>query len=199
VTSISGKGNQGIIVTGGTLTANDIAVGDNASIIKIAREEAPLSSVPSLLQTQSPLSTESGVKKYDVFISHASEDKNEIVRPLASALLKKGVGVWYDEFELRIGDSLREKIDHGLANSRLGIVVLSQAFIRKGWANYELNGIITQAVTGKQVLLPIWHHITKEEVVKYSPALADKVARDTSIHSVEDIAQEVYELLQDQA
>ena len=60
----------------------------------------------------------------DLLISHASEDKDEIVRPLANALVEKGVKVWYDEFEMKIGDSLRRKIDKGLANSRFGIVVI---------------------------------------------------------------------------
>ena len=74
--------------------------------------------------------------EYDVFISHESEDKEEVVRPLANALVQRGLKVWCDEFELKIGDSLRRKIDR--ANSRFGIVVLSRDFIKKGWTNYEL-------------------------------------------------------------
>ena len=71
-----------------------------------------------------------------MFISHASEDKDEVVRPLAMALKEKGLSVWYDEFELKIGDSLRRKIDLGLAKSNFGIVVISRDFINKGWTNY---------------------------------------------------------------
>ena len=108
--------------------------------------------------------------EYDVFISHASEDKDEVVRPLANALKNLGIKVWYDEFEMRIGDSLRRKIDKGLANSRFGIVVVSRDFIKKGWTNYELDGIITKAVSGEQIILPIWHNITKKEVIDYSPS-----------------------------
>lgn len=70
-------------------------------------------------------------KEYDVFISHASEDKDCVVRPLAHALRIKGLNVWYDEFELKIGDSLRRKIDQGLSRSRFGIVVISRSFIKK--------------------------------------------------------------------
>lgn len=99
------------------------------------------------------------------------------MRPLAKALVNENLRVWYDEFELRIGDSLRRKIDLGLANSRVGLVVLSHAFIGKGWTNYELDGIVTRAITGEQMLLPIWHNITKREVMDFSPSLADKVAR----------------------
>lgn len=157
--------------------------------------EAPLSSIPSLIQDNTPPSMASNSQVHDVFISHASEDKDEIVRPLADALVKEGLNVWYDEFTLRIGDSLRQKIDQGLANSKVGLVVLSSNFISKGWTNYELDGIVTRTVSGEQILLPIWHNITKQQVVDFSPSLADKVARSTATHTVEEIAKEIAELL----
>ncbi len=94
-------------------------------------------------------------------------------------------------YGLKIGDSLRRKIDKGLANSRFGIVVLSKEFIKKGWTNYELDGIITKVVTGEQILLPIWHNITKQEVIDFSPSLADKLARHTSTYTVVEIADEI--------
>jgi hypothetical protein len=157
--------------------------------------EAPLSSTPSLVQRDVPPSLDGSSRRYDVFISHASEDKDDIVRPLANALVAEGLTVWYDEFELKIGDSLRRKIDQGLANSRVGLVVLSPSFIGKGWTNYELDGIVTKAVTGEQVLLPVWHKLTKQEVVAFSPSLADKLARNTAMHTVVEIAQEIAGLL----
>jgi hypothetical protein len=138
---------------------------------------------------------EAGVEAYDVFISHASEDKETIVRSLVSELVNQGLKVWFDEFTLRIGDSLRQKIDKGLVRSRVGLVVLSPSFIAKGWTNYELDGIVTRAVSGEQLLLPIWHNITKQEVVDFSPSLADKVARSTATHTVQEIAVEISELL----
>ena len=161
-------------------------------------KQPALATVPSLLHRidpSPPFNIEKSIKQYDVFISHASEDKDEIVRPLALALQNQGLSVWYDEFELKIGDSLRRKIDKGLANSKFGIVVLSKHFIEKGWTNYELDGIITRAITGEQILLPIWHNITKKEVMNFSPSLADKVARNTASNTVEEIAQEIAELI----
>lgn len=157
-----------------------------------------LSNVPSLVQDkQIPgnFGEEPIIRKYDVFISHASEDKDEIVRPLAKSLQSKGLNVWYDEFELRIGDSLRQKIDKGLANSRFGIVVLSKNFIRKGWTNYELDGIITKSINGQQIMHPIWHKITKQEVIDYSPSMADKVARNTATYTIDEIAEEISEVI----
>jgi hypothetical protein len=156
--------------------------------------EAPLSSVPSLVR-ETPPRLEPDGHTYDVFISHASEDKDAIVRALAIALASEGLKVWYDEFTLRIGDSLRQKIDRGLATSRVGLVVLSPSFIAKGWTNYELDGMVTRAVSGEQILLPIWHDITKQEVINFSPSLADKVARSTATHTVEEIAEEIADLL----
>lgn len=64
--------------------------------------EAPLSSVPSLIQDNAPPSVAQEAREHDVFISHASEDKDAIVRPLANALVNEGLDVWYDEFELHI-------------------------------------------------------------------------------------------------
>lgn len=157
--------------------------------------EAPLSSVPSLIRSEPPVVAAGGENAYDVFISHASEDKEAVVRPLAIALRDAGLSVWFDEFELRIGDSLRQKIDQGLSRSRFGIVVLSPRFLAKGWTNYELDGIVSRSIDGQQVILPVWHEITKKEVIDYSPSLADKVARNTATFTVEEIADEIADLI----
>ena len=159
-------------------------------ILPTATIRTPLAKEPTLFVN----SSDEG-KEYDVFISHASEDKDMVVRPLALALKDKGLSVWYDEFELKIGDSLRRKIDQGLSRSRFGIVIISRSFIKKGWTNYELDGLMTKAISGQQVLLPIWHDITKQEVIDYSPSLADKVARNTSQETVEEIASEIAEMI----
>jgi len=162
-------------------------------------QEAPLSSVPSLVhrrESEDQIAPQDDDGRYfDVFISHASDDKEEVVRPLANALQSGGLRVWFDEFELKIGDSLRQKIDKGLARSRFGVVVLSQSFLTKGWTNYELDGLVTRAVSNEQILLPIWHKITKQEVIEYSPSLADKLARNTATHTVQEIADEIIQVI----
>jgi hypothetical protein len=140
---------------------------------------------------ESPPSGDSGERDYDVFISHAAEDKDAVVTPLVDALRERGLSVWYDKFVLRIGDSLRRKIDAGISRSRFGIVVLSPSFFAKGWPQYELDGLVTMTVSGKQVLLPLWHGISKDEVVSQSPSLADKVALRTSDYTIDEIAEEI--------
>lgn len=133
-------------------------------------------------------------KQYDFFISHASEDKDDIVRDLAEALRNSGFEVWYDEFELKIGDSLRKKIDYGLSNANYGIVIVSPSFVKKNWTEYELNGMVAREMNGHKVILPIWHKISKDEVLKFSPTLADKLALNTSIHTIDDIVQNLKSL-----
>lgn len=132
---------------------------------------------------------------WDVFISHASEDKAAVAMPLADHLRAAGLEVWLDVFELRIGDSLRRKIDRGLAQSRFGVIILSKPFFAKGWPQYELDGLISRHVSGEQSLLPIWHNITKDEVMAQSPSLADTIARSTAQFTIKEIAREIAEVV----
>lgn len=132
---------------------------------------------------------------YDAFISHASEDKADLVRPLADALVKRGRRIWYDDFTLRIGDSLRRSIDKGLRMSRFGIVILSHSFFSKRWPQYELDGLISREMTSGKVVLPIWHGVTKSDVLDYSPSLVDKLALDSRGHSITELARILDEAL----
>ena len=128
---------------------------------------------------------------YDVFLSHSSEDKDDFVRPLVLELKKLGVKVWFDEFELKLGDSLRKSIDKGLINSRFGIVVLSTSFFSRNWTQYELDGFVNREMNGFKVILPIWHNVTKSDVQNFSLSLADKVAINSTCKSVTKIAEEI--------
>jgi len=136
-------------------------------------------------------------KKWDVFISHASQDKDELVRPLAKMLRDNGVSVWFDEFSLKMGDSLRASIDYGLANSRYGVVVLSKNFFARHWPIQELNGLSTRENVGKSIILPVWHKISQEEVKEQSPMLADKLAVSSEL-GIETIVKKIVEVLDEQ-
>lgn len=127
--------------------------------------------------------------RWDVFISHASEDKSSIARPLAIELRRRGLKVWYDEFELQVGDSLREKIDEGLTFSHHGIVILSPDFFEKDWSKKELAGLTATEEGRRNRILPIWHKITRQEVVAQSPMLADRKAATAS--DVVELADEL--------
>lgn len=133
--------------------------------------------------------------EYDVFISHAHEDKEGFVTPFVVELKKRGVKVWYDNDEIKWGDSLRAKIDSGLKHSRFGIVIISRSFINKGWTNHELDGLFNLEMTQGKTILPIWHDITKTEVQSFSPSLAGKMAMSTAIMTPAEIADELVKLL----
>lgn len=131
----------------------------------------------------------------DVFISHAWEDKDAVARPLAEALTARQISVWFDEYELRPGDSLRRRIDDGLAHATLGVVVLSRQFFRKEWSRRELDGLTARRVAGEpNVIVPVWHGLTVDDVRAFSPPLADLVATDAS-RGIDYVADQVERLL----
>jgi hypothetical protein len=131
---------------------------------------------------------------FDVFISHAWEDKETFVDDLATQAKAAGLRVWYDTAEIEWGDSLRQKIDAGLAGSYFGVAVLSPDFFAKPWPNYELDGLLEKATSGAGRLLPIWHKMTKDEVAKRSFSLSGRMALNTSLMSTTDIVQELVKL-----
>jgi hypothetical protein len=124
-----------------------------------------------------------GATEADVFISHATEDK-----PLVKALEAAGIRVWYDRMMLEWGDDLRSSIDRGLANCGFGIVLFSKAFLsKKKWTEYELNALFAREKAGKKVILPIWHGVTRDDLLLYSPAFADRLAKISSNDGYDDI------------
>ena len=132
-------------------------------------------------------------KHYDVFIAHASEDK-DFVTPLALSLKRRGLQVWYDDFVLKVGDSLRREIDKGLAQSRYGVVILSHNFFNKHWPQKELDGLAAKERLSKKVIIPVWHNIDREEVENYSPTLADiKAAKSNT--GVENVVNEIIDAI----
>ena len=128
--------------------------------------------------------------EWDVFISHASEDKNGFVRPLADKLQSRGLKVWYDEQTLTLGDSLRRRIDEGLAKSRYGVVVLSPAFFAKAWPQNELDGLVARESSGRKVVLPLWHRLDRDDVARYSPILAGRLAA-SSANGIDFVVNEI--------
>lgn len=155
-------------------------------------------SIPSFSSINSVgLQNEEKLLEYDVFISHASEDKESFVDDLASELRKKNIKVWYDTNSIKWGDSLRSRIDEGLRKSKYGIVVLSPNYIaeNKYWTKTELDGLFQlESVTGKR-LLPIWHNLTKQQVMDYSPTIVGRKAVSTATMTAEEMANEFAKLL----
>lgn len=135
---------------------------------------------------------------FDAFISHAWEDKEDFVRELAEKLQEYHIDVWYDEFSLKIGDSLRRSIDFGLSKSRYGIVVFSKSFFEKEWTNWELDGLVQRQNNVKtNLIIPIWHNIEKKDIIEYSPSLADKIAIKSEI-GISNVVQKINDIINPQ-
>jgi len=164
------------------------------SLITRLQNEQTASRQQIITQVSANIETKESSVEYDVFISHASEDKDLIVRPLYEAMTAKGITAFYDKKSIGWGDSLRKKIDNGLANSKFAIVVFSQSFFKKKWTADELDGLFA-VETEEKMILPLWHDISKNDVAAYSPMLAGRKALKTSDLTFDEIADMLFEML----
>lgn len=136
--------------------------------------------------------------KSDAFVSHASEDKKSFVTPLVEELQKYGLKIWFDKFTLKVGDSLRKAIEDGLATSRFGIVILSPSFFAKNWPQSELNGLFAREMEGQKVILPVWHQITKQDLLQRAPMLVDKKAANSK-DGIAAVAKDLVQVIRPEA
>lgn len=130
------------------------------------------------VRSQDYLKKRMELEKPIAFISHDSRDKDRIARPLSNGLHSRMCFVWYDEFSLKVGDSLRESIESGIKEAKKCVLILTPNFLSNpGWTKKEFNSIFTrEMIFNERIVLPIWSRVTKEDVYNYSPALADTVA-----------------------
>ena len=132
----------------------------------------------------------------DVFLSHASEDKDDIARPLKDALEARGVTVWFDELKIKVGQSIRQEIEAGIAGCRFGVVIISPHFFAKQWTQAELDALFGKKMdSGRNLVLPIWHHVSKDEVQRHSPLLAGVLALNTAVSTIDEIADGLVEVV----
>ena len=156
----------------------------------LSKPEQPIHTKPV-----STIATPKSSSLLDVFVSHSTEDK-DYVEPLVKALEAAGIRVWFDRSELEWGDDLRSAIDRGLLNCRYGIVVFSKAFLRKKkWTEYELNSLFALEQPNRKIILPIWHGITRDDLLQYSPAFADRLAKISSTDSHGEIVESLLDML----
>lgn len=149
----------------------------------------------SKLKELYPLLSVASEDAYDVFISHASEDKEPFVDNLVAELSQRGVKVWYDRQVLTWGRSIRQNIDYGLRQSKFAIIVLSEHYIQKFWTQKEFNALFNLGSQIGDFILPIWHNITPERAKEFSPMLSDSIALISSEHTVAEIADMFIEKL----
>ncbi len=135
----------------------------------------------------------SKIEKPLAFISHDLRDKDEIARPLALQLQIMMCPVWYDEYSLKLGNSLRQSIEIGLKECKKCILILTPNFLSNtGWTKTEFNSIFTREILERtNVVLPIWHQVTAREVYEYCPSLADRIAIEWS-RGINEISRQIY-------
>ncbi|EGR4295781.1 TIR domain-containing protein [Vibrio cholerae] len=160
------------------------------------RKFASQLSIDLILRDREYAMERSKLEKPLAFISHDSRDKDELVRALALEMSKLMCPVWYDEYSLKVGDSLRENIEAGLKETQKCIVVLSPNFLsNEGWGKAEFDSIFTREILEKKnVILPIWHNVGVEDVYQYSPRLADKVGLSSGM-GVEELARKLVHVI----
>ena len=175
----------------GLITLDDGEEFASTGKVLLAQQGPVVSASPS----STPQPPQPDNAEFDVFVSHSTVDK-PYVEPLVVALKAAGISVWFDKSAMEWGDSLRSEIDRGLSACRYGIVVFSKAFLnKKKWTEHEVNALFAKEEPGKKVILPIWHGITRDELLQYSPAFADRLAKNPATDSYADIVASLLQML----
>lgn len=133
----------------------------------------------------------------DVFLCHAWDDRQGSAKELNDLLVAAGVKVWFSENDLGLGVPMMRAIDKGLANSRIGLVLVTPALLTRlpleGVADKELSALLA----GNQ-LVPIVHNTSYAELRNVSPLLASRAGLDTGEDSMAVIAAKIAELVNTQ-
>lgn len=160
-----------------------------AAKLPVGRYTPQIETVYEELYKRSKPEVEKAEAMYDVFISHASEDKADFVQPLVEALQDSGIRVWYDALDMQWGKGLREQIDSGIKRSKYAILVFSKSFFAKKWPKRELDGILAKEEITGATPLPIWYNLSYEEVYEFSPTLSGLYSLSTDKFSIADICK----------
>lgn len=132
-------------------------------------------------------------KRYDLFLSHASEDK-VFTKPLADKLKSVGLEVWYDDHDLNKSEQLREDLDNGLKKSDFGVIVLSKNYFIKGWTQLELNAWINLLVYSNRKIITIYYGVNIHDVIAFSP-IVSTINAFQSTDGIDKISSGVYDII----
>ncbi len=126
------------------------------------------------INSQSP---KGSTQKYDMFISHAWEDR-DTAASLAQSLQREGLEVWFSGFELKPGDHIMESINRGIAQSRYGLVILSPNFLNlaKFWTQFEIERLLQSEIEGRKIILTVWFNVTESDIRLFAPRVAHRFA-----------------------
>lgn len=127
--------------------------------------------------------------EYDVFISHANKDKEDLIEELYQSLSKLGINIFYDKESLEWGDNWKERILNGTKKAEFAIIVISENFFDRKWTERELSEFLNrQNRNGQKLILPIVHNITMQQLQEKYPNVADIQAIDSKKYNCDQIA-----------
>lgn len=158
-------------------------------VVYTPAEVTALTPIRESVERRPPLPT-----RRDVFLCHAWDDRQGAAKELHDLLEARSVTVWFSEKDVILGTPLLREIDKGLANSRVGIVLVTPAFLNRiqgaGIADKELSALLA-----RDLLVPIVHGTTYEALRDVSPLLGSRSGLNTKENSMEDVASKLAELV----
>ncbi|MGJ9373287.1 toll/interleukin-1 receptor domain-containing protein [Nesterenkonia sp. CF4.4] len=138
---------------------------------------------------------EARTQSNDVFLCHAWADRRDDAKDFYDLLLDEDLSVWFSEVSLTLGTDMRAAIDKGLVSSRVGIVLVTPAMLDRLRTDRSVAGSELSALLRRNLLVPVLHRVTFEELDQVSPTLASRGGLSTSEDSKEDIAVKISELV----
>lgn len=155
----------------------------------ISKDQSFIDKMNGISTVSVPKYQAKSLPEYDVFISHASKDKADLVEELYQSLSKLGVAIFYDKESLEWGDNWKDRILTGTKKAEFAIIVISENFFDREWTERELSEFLNrQNRNGQKLILPILHNITVSQLQKKYPSVADLQAIDSSKYNCDQIA-----------
>lgn len=160
-----------------------------AALTSISKDEAFIDKMNGVEKVEVPKYQAKTLPEYDVFISHANKDKEELIAELYQSLQKLGISIFYDKESLEWGDNWKERILNGTKKAEFAIIVISENFFDREWTERELSEFLNrQNRNGQKLILPIIHNITNEQLKSKYPNVADIQVIDSSDYNCDQIA-----------
>lgn len=160
-----------------------------AALESISNDKDFINKMNGMLLVEVPKYQAKTLPEYDVFISHANKDKEDLIEELYQSLNALGVKIFYDKESLEWGDNWKDRILKGTKKAEFAIIVISENFFDREWTERELAEFLNrQNRNGQKLILPILHNITAEQLKEKYPLVADIQAIDSSKYSCDQIA-----------
>lgn len=159
-----------------------------AALTSVSKDRKFIDKMNGVQEVSVPKYQARAIPEYDLFVSHASKDKEELVESLYRSLDKLGIKIFYDKESIEWGDKWKEAILDGVNKAEFAIIVISENFFGREWTERELNELLSrQNRNGQKIILPILKNITMEQLQQKYPSVADIQAIDSKDFSTDEI------------